>query len=48
MYTYMYKAGFELQDRGDILEAIQDARQDNEGKDKTIRRVGEGGNEKSA
>lgn len=39
---YMYIAGFELRDRGDILEATQDAWQENEGEDKVIRRVGAG------
>lgn len=46
MCTYI--AGFELRDRGDIFEATQDAKQENGGEDKVIRRVGSGGNVKSA
>lgn len=38
----MYIAGFELHDRGDILEATQEAGQENKGEDKVIRQVGVG------
>lgn len=38
----MYIAGFELRDRGDILEATQEAGQENKDEDKVIRQAAVG------